>query len=94
MKTYWSTEDYVNGPLPQFGYQLHLASGEIEKNIDTTEGIRQFLNGMYGARGPNRETMFDPIKGILFENLPKVGKTILMNDKVRCGKCFCHGFVN
>ncbi|KAF1812511.1 alpha/beta-hydrolase [Eremomyces bilateralis CBS 781.70] len=80
-KTFWSTEEFVKGPLPQFGYQLHLASGEIEKNINTPEGIRQFLNGMYGARGPNRESTFDPVTGVSFENLPKVGKTKLLTDR-------------
>jgi len=36
---------------------------------------------MYGARGPNGETTFSPEKGILFENLPKVGTTKLMSKK-------------
>jgi soluble epoxide hydrolase/lipid-phosphate phosphatase len=81
-KQYMSTEMLVNGPVPQFGYQLHLASGEVEPKINSKEEIRQFLNGMYGARGPNGETTFSPEKGILFENLPKVGATKLMSKKV------------
>jgi soluble epoxide hydrolase/lipid-phosphate phosphatase len=80
-KQYVSTEMLVNGPVPQFGYQLHLASGEVEPKISSPEQIRQFLNGMYGARGPSGETTFSPEKGIIFENLPKVGKTKLMSDK-------------
>jgi len=71
----------VNGPVPQFGYQLHLASGEVELNVSSKEQIRQFLNGMYGGRGPKGETTFTPEKGILFENLSKVGKTPLMSKK-------------
>lgn len=82
-KRYISTEDLVNGPLPQFGYQLHLASGEIEPRISDEKNIRQFLNGMYGGRGPNGEVMFSPRTGILFDNLSKVGKTPLMSDRVR-----------
>lgn len=82
-KKYTSTEDMVNGPVPQFGYQLHLASGEVEPRIADEKNVRQFLNGMYGGRGPKGEVMFSPNKGILFENLPKVGKTKLMSDRVR-----------
>ncbi|QDS74776.1 hypothetical protein FKW77_001705 [Venturia effusa] len=80
-KSYISTEDLVNGPVPQFGYQLHLASGEVEPRIKDENSIRQFLNGMYGARGPKGEAMFSPDQGILFDNLMKVGKTSLMSDR-------------
>jgi len=82
MKNYISTESLVNGPAPQFGYQLHLASPEVEARITSKEVIRQFLNGMYGARGPNGEAAFSPEKGVLFENLAKVGKTKLLSDRV------------
>lgn len=78
---YQSTEDLVKGPVPQFGYQLHLASPEVEGRIKTREDMRRFLSGMYGARGPNRESIFTPERGILFENLSKVGKTRLLNDE-------------
>ncbi|KAF2498045.1 epoxide hydrolase [Lophium mytilinum] len=66
---------------PQFGYQLHLASPDVEAHIQTKDQIRQFLNGMYGGKGPNGEVIFSPEKGILFENLPKVGKSKLFSDK-------------
>lgn len=81
-KKYLSTETLVAGPAPQFGYQLHLASGEVEKVINSKETIGQFLKGMYGGRGPKGETTFSPEKGVLFENLPKVGMTKLMSEKV------------
>ncbi|TID15168.1 Alpha/Beta hydrolase protein [Venturia nashicola] len=80
-KEYIPTEDLVNGPVPQFGYQLHLASGEVEPRINDENRIRQFLNGMYGGRGPKAEVIFSPQKGVLFENLPKVGKSPLMSDR-------------
>jgi soluble epoxide hydrolase / lipid-phosphate phosphatase len=85
-KQFISTEALVEGPAPQFGYQLHLASGEVEKKIQSRDDIRQFLKGMYGGRGPNREVIFDPQKGILFENLHKVGNTRLLSEKV-CINC-------
>ena len=82
-KEYFSTEDLVKGPLPQFAYQLHLASGEVEKSVKDEQSIRQFLKGMYGARGPNGELAFDPEKGVLAENLPTIGESRILNGKVR-----------
>jgi hypothetical protein len=81
-KEYHSTEDLVKGPLPQFAYQLHLASGEVEKSVKDEHSIRQFLKGLYGARGPNGELAFDPEKGVLPENLPIIGESRILNGKV------------
>ncbi|KAG9189736.1 soluble epoxide hydrolase / lipid-phosphate phosphatase [Alternaria panax] len=78
---YMSTEDLANGPFPQFAYQLHLASGEVEKIVKDEQSIRQFLKGMYGARGPKGETAFDPEKGVLSENLPSIGESKVLNGK-------------
>lgn len=91
-KTYVSTETLVKGPAPQFGYQLQLASGEVEPKISSREDIRQFLRGMYGGRGPNGEVVFSPQKGVLFENIPKVGPSPIISDKVRpVAKDCCSG---
>lgn len=68
--------------MPQFAYQLHLASGEVEKSVKDEQSIRQFLRGMYGARGPNGELAFDPEKGVVAENLPKVGESRVLNGEV------------
>jgi soluble epoxide hydrolase / lipid-phosphate phosphatase len=81
-KTYRSTEDIVK-VVPHFGYQLHLASGEVEKNIQSREDIRQFLKGVHGERGPNKENLFSPTRGILFENLHKIGDSGKLDPKVR-----------
>jgi len=81
-KDYYSMEDLVKGPLPQFGYQLHLAGPEVEAALQSEEQIKQFLSGMYGGKGPNGELAFDPVKGFLIENLPKLGKGRLFSDKV------------
>lgn len=77
-------EDLANGPLPQFGYQIHLASGEVEKSVNDEQSIRQFLRGMYGAKGPNGEVSFDPVKGILVDNLALIGESRILNGKVSC----------
>ncbi|ORY15149.1 Alpha/Beta hydrolase protein [Clohesyomyces aquaticus] len=79
---YTSLEDLVKGALPQFAYQIHLASGEVEKSVNSEESIRQFFKGLYGGRGPNGETAFDPNQGVLAENLPKVGESRLLHGKV------------
>ena len=79
---YFSTEQLVQGPLPQFKYQLHLASGEVEKSVKDEASIRQFLKGMYGARGPGGEVAFDPEEGVVVENLGKVGESRILNGEV------------
>ncbi|KAF3051171.1 hypothetical protein E8E11_010797 [Didymella keratinophila] len=81
-KEYFSTEQLVKGPLPQFAYQLHLASGEVEKSVNDEATIRQFLKGTYGAKGPNGELVFDPEKGIIKENLSKIGESRILNGEV------------
>jgi hypothetical protein len=68
--------------LPQFAYQLHLASGEVEKSVNEEKSIRQFLKGMYGGKGPDGEIVFEPEKGVLLENLEKVGDNRLLNGEV------------
>lgn len=81
-KEYFSTEDLVKGQLPQFAYQLHLASGEVENSVKDEQSIRQFLKGMYGARGPKGELAFEPEKGVLAEHLPAIGESKILNGKV------------
>ncbi|KAF2197449.1 alpha/beta-hydrolase [Delitschia confertaspora ATCC 74209] len=81
-KQYLALEDLVKGRLPHFGYQLHLASGEVEEFINSEETIRQFLKGMYGGTGPNGEVLFDPAKGILAENIQKVRDSRLLDEKM------------
>lgn len=81
---YISKEDIVQKYLPQFGYQLHLASGEVEKHVNDEQSIRQFLKAIYGGRTPSGESGFDPNKGILLEKLPHIGESPLLNGKVSC----------
>jgi pimeloyl-ACP methyl ester carboxylesterase len=80
-KEFAPLEDIVKTRLPNFTYQLQLASGEVEKHIKTKEQIRQFLNAMYGGRGPNGELGFNVNPGIIYENLPKLQPTRLMSPE-------------
>ena len=75
-------EELVKTRLPNFTYQLQLASGEIEKHIQSKEEIKQFLNALYGGRGPNGEVGFIPEQGVLLENLPKLKPGRLLSEKV------------
>lgn len=80
-KEYISIEQLAaSGKVAHFGYQLHLASPELEDRIKSEEDMRKLLHGMYGARGPHGETIFSPEKGVLFENLDKIGRTRLLTD--------------
>lgn len=74
---YVSNEDAVK-VLPQFAYQLHLASGEIERNIQTKEEIKYFLNSLFGARTADGTPGFDVRKGAIFDVI-KSGKLVRTN---------------
>ncbi|KAI9826292.1 MAG: hypothetical protein M1832_000209 [Thelocarpon impressellum] len=79
-KTFTPLEDVVRTVLPNFAYQLQLAGPEVEARIQTKPQIRQFLNAMYGGRGPNGEVGFDVRKGVLLDNLGLLGKTPLLTE--------------
>jgi soluble epoxide hydrolase / lipid-phosphate phosphatase len=86
-KTFHPLEDIVKR-IPHFGYQLQLASGEVEKHVESRDEIRQFLKGMFGGRGPNGEVLFSPKKGILFENLHKIEGSGALSSEVSAGLQF------
>jgi hypothetical protein len=54
----------------------------VEKSVKDEQSIRQFLKGMYGGKGPGGEVMFVPEKGVIPENLEKVGDNQLLNGEV------------
>jgi pimeloyl-ACP methyl ester carboxylesterase len=61
---YTSLQQRVDTVLPQFGYQLHFCSGEIEAAANSRQGIKQFLMNLYGARTPGGELAFSAEKGV------------------------------
>lgn len=71
----------VQKRLPNFAYQMHFASGEIEAAVQSKAEIRQFLNNLFGARTPEREAAFDADKGIDLARQARVGKTKLLTDE-------------
>lgn len=84
---YWPpTRDFVSmetlvqsGRLPNFAYQLQLASGTVEENIVSRDEIRQLLNGMYLATSPDHARAFDVKDGLHFDALPCMHHTKLMD---------------
>lgn len=64
---YDSLQRRVETVLPNFGYQLHFASGQIEEACDSRQGVRQFLINTYGGRTPEGEIGFTAEKGIDLE---------------------------
>lgn len=81
-KKYTPLEDYIKaGILTNFTYQLQFSGPDVEANIQGQEKIRQFLNGVYGGRGPNGEVAMRAEEGILFENLECLGATPLLSKE-------------
>lgn len=75
-------EDYIAaGKLTNFRYQLQLAGPDVEREINSQEKVRQFLNGMFGGRGKNGEVVFSTEKGVLFENLAGLGPSPLLSKE-------------
>ncbi|MCJ1451175.1 hypothetical protein MMC28_001510 [Mycoblastus sanguinarius] len=81
-RTHILLEKMVETSLPQFRYQIQLASGKVEERIQSKEQVKTFLNALYGGKGPNGEIGFDVRKGALFYNLPKLKNTSLMSEEM------------
>ena len=69
-----------SGRLPNFGYQLHLASGEVEERIKSREQIKMFLNCLFGGIGTNGERGFYVQEGLHFDELPILKPTKLIDE--------------
>lgn len=81
-KTYTPLETMVRTRMPNWGYQLHLASGEVEERIKSKAQIEQFLNSVYGGQGPDGEAGFSHTEGPLYENLPRLNRTPLVGKEL------------
>ena len=79
-------ETIVEKKLPQFRYQLHLASGDVETIVDSKETMESFMKGMYGGSTATGGRMFDVYKGLLKENLANIGSPPLMSSEVSCNR--------
>jgi soluble epoxide hydrolase / lipid-phosphate phosphatase len=73
--------DQIGNYLPNFAYQKQLAGPELPERLTTEPKIRQFLTGMYGGRGPNKEPAFSVSSGVLWENLDLLGPSPLFSKE-------------
>ncbi|KAF7545636.1 hypothetical protein G7Z17_g9023 [Cylindrodendrum hubeiense] len=69
------------GHLPNFTYQLQFAGPDVESKLQGKEKVRQFLNALYGGRGPNGEVGFKALDGVQFDNLPLLGPAPLLSEE-------------
>ncbi|KAJ5468978.1 hypothetical protein N7475_006730 [Penicillium sp. IBT 31633x] len=76
-----SLEDLVRTVAPHFAYQLHFASGELEKVIRSKAEIRQFLLALYGGRTEAGESGFDANKGVLVDKLGGLKLSRLLSEE-------------
>ncbi|KAI0023236.1 alpha/beta-hydrolase [Xylariomycetidae sp. FL0641] len=69
--------------MPNFKYQLQLASGEAERKVgQSPERLAQFITGMFGGRTPDGELLFTTEKGIIEENLGRIQPTPLVSKEM------------
>ncbi|KAF4467357.1 Epoxide hydrolase 2 [Fusarium albosuccineum] len=71
----------ASGHLLNFTYQLQFKGPDVESRIQGEEKVRQFLNSLYGGRGPNGEWGFRAQEGILFDNLPLLERSRLLSEE-------------
>lgn len=82
-KSYASLDEMVrSGRVPNFGYQLQLASGRLEDAIQSRGQIRQLLNALYGGATSNGLPGFDVKTGVQLDRLPQLNHTKLMSERL------------
>lgn len=75
------TAEYVSmTSQPNWRYQLQFG-GYLKDEIQGPVKIRQFLNAMFGGRGPEGKITFDVEHGCYIENLPLFRKTRLLSEE-------------
>ena len=67
--------------FPDFGYQEHFASGELEGIFKSRANVKTFLSGMFGGRGTNGEVGLDSTKGVLLENIWHLEKSAYITER-------------
>ena len=67
--------------FPDFRYQEHFASGELEAIFKSRADIKLFLSGMLGGRGGNGEVGLDSTKGVILDNIWKLEKPTYITDR-------------
>lgn len=73
----------MKNAAPNLAYQLHFASGELEKVIRSKSEIKQFLSALYGGRTAEGEIGIDAEKGVFLDKLPRLKPSRLLSEEVR-----------
>ncbi|KAL8805320.1 MAG: hypothetical protein Q9200_005468 [Gallowayella weberi] len=82
-KRFASLEEMVGGgKVPNFGYQLQLASSELEDTIQSREQIRQLLNGLYGGMTQSGLSAFEVKTGVHLDRLPRLDHTKSVSERM------------
>ncbi|KAI5194132.1 hypothetical protein E4T39_08775 [Aureobasidium subglaciale] len=76
-----SLKEMVDGPLPQFGYQIQLSGPNLEENLRTYDQIRRFLKAVYGGRSEQGRSCFRPDIGLDFEAMKTIGTAPSLNEQ-------------
>lgn len=77
-----SLEEMIEKVTPHFAYQLHFASGDIEKEVHTKDENKQFLSALYGGRTEKKEFAFDVRKGVDMDKLKQLRRSRLLSEEV------------
>jgi len=80
-KSFLPLEELVKTVLPNFRYQVQLASGEVEQKLVGKEKLREFLNALYGGRVKDGKGGFNVQHGVIYENLPKLEPSPLLSPQ-------------
>ncbi|OJI99361.1 hypothetical protein ASPVEDRAFT_124566 [Aspergillus versicolor CBS 583.65] len=80
-KKWMSLEEMIEKVTPHFAYQLHFASGEIEKEVHTKDENKQFLSALYGGRTEKKEFAFDVRKGVDMDKLKQLRRSRLLSEE-------------
>ncbi|EGP85918.1 uncharacterized protein MYCGRDRAFT_45185 [Zymoseptoria tritici IPO323] len=81
--THWIPLDDMVKRAPQFAYQKQIASGILEREFHTTEGLTHFLNILDFSGDDENQASFDPTYGFHLEHLKGLGRGSLLTDEER-----------
>jgi soluble epoxide hydrolase/lipid-phosphate phosphatase len=85
-KQFISLAEMVNGPLPQFGYQIQLAGPELEATVKSYDQVRNFLRALYGGKSEQGIPCFRPETGIDLAGLETIGVAPSLDEEVCSGE--------
>ncbi|KAJ5525263.1 hypothetical protein N7494_011913 [Penicillium frequentans] len=80
-KDYMPLEEMAHTVMPNFGYQIQFASGELEKVVQSKEEIKQFLTALLGGRTPEKQIGFEAEKGVLLDHLMRLRHSRLLSEE-------------